>query len=235
MQLNSKHQRGFNLVELMVGMVIGLILLSGVLYVFQGSAESSINHLRSTRFIQQMRDVMDRMVSDIRRSGYMGYHYYVNAGTISFDNPYTNSVTDVTTHGDSSCITYAYNYDDYNETNAVSVGAVSSWGGDYDDDNFEVFGFKRVEDDGVGVIRTRYGISGSDADCDEGSWQAVTDKEVVNITGLSFAINRTTVSEGGISYEVRRVDITMTGASVDDPNLTFELQQSVSLPNHKIL
>lgn len=243
--MNGLKQKGFTLVELLVGMVLSLIILVGAAYVFQGSAESSIFQMRSTRFIQQMRDVMDRMVSDIRRAGYRGYHYYVNANTITFDNPYTaysGTVTDVTTHGDTSCITYAYNLDDYNEPYSVQVGGLSTMTTadvTFDEDNMELFAFKRFVEDGVGVIKMRYGMDGdTDFDCNDshGDWAAITDPELVDITTLTFDINRSTVTtSGSASFEVRQVEIYMRGVSRKDSALDFEVRQVVDLPNNRML
>jgi type IV pilus assembly protein PilW len=117
-----RTQRGLGLVELMVGIVISLIVMAGTVVVFLGNSESSIFQMRSTRFIQQMRDTMDRMVQDIRRAGYLGYRYVVAAEVPPDGNPfsrrYSNTLnTEVSVHGcndgEPFCgLTYAYNLDD---------------------------------------------------------------------------------------------------------------------------
>lgn len=183
--LKLNRQRGFTLVELMIGLVVGLIVLSGAMYVFVGNSESNIYQLRSTRFVGQMRDAMDRMVMDIRRAGYMGYQYYANTATISIDNPFSsNAVGGVSTvlNIDGSCITYAYNLDD---DYPVMVGSgTTDFGAEFDTDNLEMFGFRLQGN----TLQMRTGSGGvATFDCDTGSWSAITSADVVNITSLSFS------------------------------------------------
>lgn len=183
----SRRQRGFTLVELMVGLVIGIIVLSGAMYVFVGNSESNIYQLRSTRFVGQMRDAMDRMVMDIRRAGYMGYQHYAQTTTVSIDNPFSsNSVggggvnTALTIDG--SCITYAYNLDD---DYPVMVGSgTTDYGAEFETENLEMFGFRLQG----GTLQMRTGSGGSTTfDCNNGSWSPITSSDVVNITNLSFS------------------------------------------------
>ena len=82
------RQRGLGLVELLVGIVIGLIVMAGTIFVFIGNSESSLLHMRSTRVIQQARDTMDRMVQDVRRSGYLGYRYMATTDVAPDANPF---------------------------------------------------------------------------------------------------------------------------------------------------
>jgi prepilin-type N-terminal cleavage/methylation domain-containing protein len=269
--MKISQQQGFNLVELMVGLVISLIVLGGAMYVFVGNSESNIFQMRSTRFVQQMRDVMDRMVKDIRRAGYQGYKYYALESTVAVANPFDydtystssvsyapsglsmNSKTSLnvsakTGEAANSCITYAYNLDD---DYPVRVDISSTSSAPYDDDDNELFGFQLKTDSGVGSVRMRTG-GGSVLGCDSGSWQKVTDPDVVDIYELTFSQANTVcrnistgtetsgsvcsgASAGDLLVITRQVEITMKGRSVDDSDLTFSLDQVVDLPNDRTI
>lgn len=197
-------QRGLGLVELMVGIVVSLIVLAGTIFVFIGNSEASIFHMRSTRFVQQMRDTMDRMARDIRRAGYMGYRQIASSSALTLDNPfnsYGNSVFTTNTMLSVQCsgsetptigcrsITYAYNRDDDPDTTSpggVGTVAVGRSGGscasNSDDDNDELYGF-RLRDNAVEMR-----VSGECATVDGGTWLPITDTAVARITSLLFVL-----------------------------------------------
>lgn len=267
--MRKYSQQGFTLVELLIGLVIALILLGGATYVFIGSSESSIYQLRSTRFVQQMRDVMDRMVADIRRSGYQGYQQYVNVSTLSIDNIFAMDAiggikTDVniskdTGEADDSCITYSYNLDedyDGDGANGLSIGASTISGSNFDSNNMELFGFK-LDD---GEVKMRTGMGGATTfDCSSGTWQSVTDPDVVNITKMQFSLRNTecmnitdssrndcehafTGTDDGakpnpvaddILLVVREVKVVLEGQAPDYSDTVVSMSQTIDLPNPK--
>lgn len=70
--LKHDNQKGFSLVELLVGLAAGLTLLSGVIGIFSATVGSTGYNLKMTRLNQELRTVMDLMARDIRRAGYWG-------------------------------------------------------------------------------------------------------------------------------------------------------------------
>ena len=63
-------QAGVSLVELMIGMSIALLLLSGLLTFFVAFNKSQFDLLRGIRLEQEIRSTLDFMVSDLRRAGF---------------------------------------------------------------------------------------------------------------------------------------------------------------------
>ncbi len=63
-------QRGVTIIELMVGMTVGLIVVGMVLSVYLTTVRSSGDTLSSSRLNQEMGAIMSIMVNDIRRAGY---------------------------------------------------------------------------------------------------------------------------------------------------------------------
>ena len=68
----SRKHRGFSLVELMIAMVVGLLLVSGMITVFSGTKRSA--QLNSTMAMLQEhgRFALSSIVSDVRMAGFQG-------------------------------------------------------------------------------------------------------------------------------------------------------------------
>jgi Tfp pilus assembly protein PilW len=67
---NLSSQRGLSLIELMIGLAMGLFLVAGVIGIFSTTLSDQTANLKSTRLNQELRTALDVMVRDIRRAGY---------------------------------------------------------------------------------------------------------------------------------------------------------------------
>ncbi len=67
-----RAQHGFNLVELMVALVIGLMLLAGVLQIFLGSKKTFQMQEELGRIQQESRFALDTLSRELRMIGYQG-------------------------------------------------------------------------------------------------------------------------------------------------------------------
>jgi type II secretory pathway component PulJ len=65
-------QRGMSLVELMVGIAVGIVVVLAITQFFVGQFISNTDMLKATRLNQELRAVMDLTVRDVRRGGYRG-------------------------------------------------------------------------------------------------------------------------------------------------------------------
>lgn len=65
-------QRGFNLVELMIALVLGLIVSAAVFSIFVSSLKTNKSQDNLARLQENVRYVLNRMQSDIRMTGYRG-------------------------------------------------------------------------------------------------------------------------------------------------------------------
>ncbi len=61
---------GFSLVELMVGIAVGLVVLVGLSSVYVNSVRGGRTTTAANQLNQEMRALMDIMVNDLRRAGY---------------------------------------------------------------------------------------------------------------------------------------------------------------------
>lgn len=81
------QQKGLTLVELMIGMVIAIILLSGVAEIFIGSKQTYRYQAGMARLQENGRFALDSFASDLRMAGYMGCFKTASGSTVNTLNP----------------------------------------------------------------------------------------------------------------------------------------------------
>lgn len=148
---------GFTLVELMVGILVGLILLAAVISVFVASVRANSATLTMAQLNHEVRSVAEIVANELRRSGF-------DRDDRDLENIEDNDYVEVEISADRQCIRYAYNR---------SVGPDQS------------FGFNRVVSDGVGRIEMK--AEADDTTCaswDSVAAASLTDDRRVNITGF---------------------------------------------------
>lgn len=83
-----RHEAGLSLIELMIGMTLGLVVLGAVLYVFAGN-RASYRHQESLSLVQESgRFALEILSRDIRMAGYAGCGNvaFVESLSAQFDN-----------------------------------------------------------------------------------------------------------------------------------------------------
>lgn len=161
MRVRQSRQLGVSLLELMIGIAVGLLVLASGLVIYLSGSRSSTDSLRVNRFNQDLREVMGIMAADIRRAGYASNNA---AGAI---NPFTLATTNLRIVG-TDCILYTYD----------GAGAVAT--------NF--FGFRR-NGTTVQMLTTNSALAAlSDAVCTNNAlWVDLTDTNRLTVTGLTFS------------------------------------------------
>jgi type II secretory pathway component PulJ len=92
---------GLTLVELMIGIVIGLLLLTAVIGVYLGSVRASNATLAMARLNQEVRTVTEIVAGELRRSGFRGADTMLS----QVENPF--AVLELADAG--GCVRYRYN------------------------------------------------------------------------------------------------------------------------------
>lgn len=231
-----RHQRGFSIVELLVGVAIGLFILTGVLKLFGDYMNNNRRMMLETRVNQDMRAAADLIARDLRRAGYWGNAtggvVTTNAQPVAAVSPYAT----VSPTGASAASAATYSYSQGNENNAL-------------DSTTENFGFKLES----GVLKYLQG----------GNWQAISDINTMTVSnfavtpvlkcvalqqyctgGSSSACGTCTVdATSGCPtsscatcpfLNVRRYDIALQGTSVTDSSVVRNLQESVRVRNDQL-
>jgi prepilin-type N-terminal cleavage/methylation domain-containing protein len=197
--MNSRVQRGFGLIELMVALVAGLIVSYAVVAFAMSSAKSNAEYVQSMKLTQSLRNTLDIVVRDMRRAGYDDNAVARLAGGLASPavgaSPLSPVLLDNSDATNGSCVIYAY------DRAGGTSGAVDPGLG-------EVRGLRRrvVTPAGsatsVGVIE--YAVSAGSrplcsggtgnyatypAACNAGgsAWCPLTDPKTINITAFEVA------------------------------------------------
>lgn len=212
---SRRAARGVSLVELMVGVAIGLVIVAGSVHLSGRTIGNSRSLLTDIRVVQDLRSLSDLVTRDLRRAAYWGNAIQGTQTTPTSSSAAPNPYAAVATPGASS-VTYAFTRDAA-EDNALGVG--------------ERFGFRLTE----GRVEMQTAAD---------TWQAVTDPEVVTITDFTVTPTVTVLPLGHLcptvcapgapncpSVSLRRFDVLLRGRSARDAAVVRELRTTVRLRN----
>ena len=219
-------QRGISIVELMVGLTVGLIVVTGAMALFVTNTVNSRRMLTETRLNQDLRAVADVITRDVRRAGYWGNAILgtkaVGVSTAAATNPYAK----VTTVANTS-IEYAY---------SKPTANAGTWVENEDDllnYNTEVFGF-RLHDSAV-QMKTK-----GSADGTGDVWANLTDPGAVTINQFTLTPTEVSLPLGHLctptcapgtplcpTVKVRSFTLVLKGQSVSDSSIVRSLQTTV--------
>ncbi len=228
--------KGLTLVELLVGIVVGLVVLSAAGGTMISYIKSYNDNQKILNLNQNMRAVMDIMAREIRRAGYMSSDISAMQNSppsprLFKPNPFFEGDNDlaVYTYGgvEDSCITFSYSLNN----NLIVENSEPN----------ERFGF-RLSDK---KIQMRKSGGGSDCAWSNGSYERITDNDV-SIDKLEFTIqgseginidklDETCASDPSTKncLYVRSVRIELTASTNSEPKFQQTLVQTVKIRNDK--
>ena len=233
-------QRGFSLVELMIGLVVGLFVIIVATSIYLTTIIGARDTINSAKLNMEIRGAMDTMAEDIRRAGFGGAVFMSMGGT------------DLAIYNSGGCIVYSY------DSNADGSLATAS--------PFEYFGF-RVQNN---TLQMRNGGAGNVSNCTNGDWEALTDPNTVQIEtpaggvpyfAISYNCLRTdnntlgsgepcvsgqTVFDAATTavmvsgdriglVEMREVTINLPAHLASDATMRINLSESVAVRNHRVV
>lgn len=210
------RQRGVSIIELMVGVAVGLFVTGGALSVLANHITGSRNMLRETRLNQDLRAAADLITRDLRRAG-----YWANAiegtrasGGVAASNPYSATATPSSTE-----VTYAFSRGAEDDT--LSAG--------------ESFGFRLNN----GAIEMQTQAGGTPVEITNKAAMTVTAFTITpTVTAMGLGSLCPTPCGPGVPncpfMTVRRYAIAITGQSVADPNVRRSLRTMVRVRNDRV-
>jgi prepilin peptidase dependent protein B len=243
----TRRQRGVSLIELMVGMTVGLLIIAAAGSTYLSTAVRGRDALNSAKLNISLRSSMDIMVDEIRRAGFNGQGRR--------PNPHMNrdpaNFSDLAVANAGACIEFAYDM----QPAGAPDGELSTAA------PFEYSGFRVVN----GVLSIRNGGAGVVNACANGSWEPLTDSNLVTIVPYTVAgaaqpyfsvsyqclNSNTNVSDtspctaGGTVFsaasllprvdliETRTVTINMGARITGDNTMRMQLSQQVLVRNHR--
>ncbi|HEX5683799.1 MAG TPA: prepilin-type N-terminal cleavage/methylation domain-containing protein [Ideonella sp.] len=214
----ARHQqRGFSLVELMVGTAIGLFVVAGTVSLYATNANNSRRLLLEARLNQDLRSAMDLVSRDLRRAGYWGNAIngtnITGSGGATVANPYRGIDS-----ASADQVTYQFSHDATED----EVGET------------EHFGFRLQ--DGVLQMQTQ-----------EDHWEPMTDGTLVTVSEFSIDTTATELALGGLcatacavgapncpAMTVRQFVIRLRGQSVSDTSVQRTLEARVRPRNDQL-
>jgi len=209
--------RGLSLVELLVGVAVGLMVVAGASFVAVNQLSDNRRLMLETQVQQDLRAAADIVARDLRRAGYWGAAEtgaWQGSDPTVAANPYSE-LEPASAGVAVAQVNFSYSRD-LAEDNAV-------------DDDKERFGFRL---DG-GAIKMLIG----------GVWQSMTDSNVLEVTRFDVRVDRQSVQQacfnecpgGGTAcwptLDVRRFNVEIDGRSVSDPAVRRSVRESVRLRN----
>lgn len=220
--LANQKQRGVTLVEMMVGIAVGLVIIGGALSLMATNVRGTRQIVADTRLEQDLRNIADLVTRDLRRAGYWGQSVEgtktLNSGTTrTATNPYIDVAA---TTGGSGGFSYAFSRDSV-ENNTKGSN--------------EDFGFSLTD----GELRMQTATSTS-APLNDVHYTMITGFSVTDISPEVIWLGyrcETVKNPGGINVPylyVRRYNVTITGQSVLDTSVTRTLKTSVRVRNDKV-
>jgi prepilin peptidase dependent protein B len=231
------HQRGFGLVELMVGISIGLIVIAGASLMLIQQISEHRRLVLETQVQQDLRATADLMLRELRRAGswatpQRGIWAPSPAGVADPSaNPYT--AIDPSTAQQSNRVEYSYSRATDRSSSTAAPAAANA------EDNVmtsstERFGF-RLQD---GIMQFRLGDR----------WQPLTDTNTLRITAFNVRLNLQSLALGTFCENpcptasttcppqllVRSFDITMIGHATHDARVIRSVNLSSRVRNDQV-
>jgi len=228
-------QRGVGLVELLIGLVIGLLIMAGAITLFAKISFSGLENTRRVQLNEQLRSTLNLMHKDIQRAGYVNATDGATAVNSANVDTVQMALFGVIAIGNAagevanSCIIYSYDFN-----------------GDNIQDPEEIFGFRLS---GTRVQRDTTAAFCAGTAADDG-WQAFTDDAVVvqaltfsDVDSTSYEVSRDGNGDGACdSGETcltrRKIDVLITGyVAQEDPadnsTLVVSLSDEIKVKNDR--
>ncbi|HJV25674.1 MAG TPA: prepilin-type N-terminal cleavage/methylation domain-containing protein [Aromatoleum sp.] len=253
--LNANRQGGLSLVELMVGLTVGLIVIAGATAIYVTNVRGQTNALRAAKLNQELRATINLMVADIRRAGYWRGSITGAGTTAALPHPYSGTQTSLSVLTNGTCIMYAYDAD-ADGVNGVEAG--------------EVFAY-RLNGNAVEMIDPGNALAVT-SDCSGTGWPALTSSTTVVIDALTFSTTGSQCFDatkdlswkltaagatanpcsaaaadvtmnagayvapatGDIVSEVRQVTISIRGHHQNDSSVASTITETVHIPNDRL-
>ena len=215
--MNARRSGGFTLVELLVGMAVGLLVVAGGSSVVLDNVRENRALALETRLTQDLRNATDIVSRDLRRAGYWASAasgVRSGDGAVVSANPYA-AVSPEAAASDGARFRFS--------RDAIENDIV---------DGNEQFGFRLH----AGAIELQLG---------DGNWQALTDATLLTVTAFTVEPHVEEASLAGACIDpcpagsatcpprqqVKRFAVGVTGRSIADPRVRRSVQSSVRLRN----
>jgi type II secretory pathway pseudopilin PulG len=217
-----RRQRGLSIVELMVGITIGLFILAGASLVLTTQLGDNRRLLLEAQVQQDLRAASDLISREIRAAGYWG-NAYLQVWTPNMVNPY--SVTPLAATAGNTSLVYFRSLDE------DPVGGIEN---------------NVINDKEYGGFRLNASSGALDMQLGNGNWQQLTDPAVLSVEQFSLAVNNVSrpVPCGSdcpnptdflLQHCARDVVMTIVVQAVHDPAVRRSISNRIRLRNDVVM
>lgn len=214
-----QKSRGVSIIEVMVGVAIGLVLVSGVLTLFVTNLTNARRMLVEARLNQDLRAATDLIVRDLRRGAYWQNSIRGTAVVGAAAAPDRNPYQAITPGGSNVYYTFSRNVEN-----------------DIPDDD-ERFGFLRATQTVNGVARGIIQMQTAN-----GVVQTVTDPNVIDVTAATLTDQSATVPAGNAcpvvcagagcpTVQLRNYLLVITARATADDSIVRQMTTRVRVRN----
>ncbi|HRH87955.1 MAG TPA: prepilin-type N-terminal cleavage/methylation domain-containing protein [Rubrivivax sp.] len=225
-----RRPRGLSIVELMVGIAIGLFVVAAASMLVSTQLSDNRRLTLETQVQQDLRATADIITRELRRAGHWGTARQ-SVGAPANINPYVAvaKAEDGSAFADrdvSSVVLLSYSR---SGNEADENGAI---------DSAERLGFRLSN----GVVQTQLGKN----PMEPGNWQALTDANTLNVTALDFTMRVQPIrlecakpcpgpGDCRPILEVRNLEVRIRGEAAHDSSVRRSLQSNVRLRNDALV
>jgi prepilin peptidase dependent protein B len=249
MTMTRNKSLGMSLVELMIAMAIGLVVIGSVLAFTLSSLTSNTEYVQATRLSQELRNSMDFVSRELRRSGYdqdigskIARYSLSNIATSPFARVFINNDANGDGTVGDGCVIYAY---DRTDNGLGAAGTVDLANGEI---RALRLATRTVDGLDVGVLEMAESFAGLTPSCGAAGpnytnyppsrnattgWSALSDPRVLNLT--VFNLDRTNIIQAGSATSVpltmREIGIGLQGQlrRSADGTITRGIQSDVKI------
>ena len=219
-----RSMSGLSIVEMMIGITIGLFILAGSAFVMTSQVTDNRKLLLEAQLNQDLRTVAMFLINDLRRANYYGgtyRHVWASDPALVAYNPYKTLIP--ASSDGSSSIQYARSLDD-------RFGNAAP-------------GDDTVDTSELVTIALNASTNVVEMTLGNGSPQALTDGNVVKVTDMTFKVQykdlpvpcgMTCPVDAGncrLTQRQRIVSFTLVAQAVHDPTVRRSMQESIRLRN----
>ena len=229
----SLHQRGMSVVELMIGVAVGLIVVAGAVKLMGDTLGSNRRVLLETRVNQDLRVAADLMARDIRRAGYWQNApsgVFTTTGTTVSPNPY--AAINLT----SNVVEYQYARDTDNAVQDAERAGFR-WQGDALEFRNGEGSWQLVTDPGV-VRITALSITPSEREVELYTYCSCLIKLTCSnaqfqVGGQYYAPTDPSIPRRP-TLTIRQFAIVLAGEAANDPSVQREIRETVRVRNDRL-
>lgn len=167
-----------SLVEMMIGITLGLVILAGAIIVSTSQLADHRHLLLEAQVQQDLRVTMDLIVRDLRRAGYWAASpQTVNPSSSELANVLENPYAGVTSASNQTSIEYSFSRDEEGAAAYTENGI---------QDQDERTGFRLSMTGETGVLQMKL----------NDTWQSLTDPAVIDVESFTVTIETTEYPDG---------------------------------------